>query len=161
MFTMLVKMLYLYYLSIFYYRHSSSSSGTSTIIKSNENKQPTNDPPLEKSNKIEETNESTKNLSQKVDSQNDENVQLGSTHLQINEVLSEFNALMAKYENELKMYQHRESAKYFIQRQERIQQRMTNPSANENEKFLTYVDGFLQELKRFLVIRRISVVEYQ
>ena len=93
---------------------------------------------------------------EKVDSQNDEKVQLQSTHLKINELLSEFNTLTTKFESEMKRH-CKESTRYFEEKQEWIQQRMTNPSADENEKFLTLVDRFLQELKKFLVIRGISV----
>ena len=93
---------------------------------------------------------------EKVDSQNDEKVLLQSTHLKINELLSEFNTLTTKFESEMKRH-CKESTRYFEEKQEWIQQRMTNPSADENEKFLILVDRFLQELKKFLVIRGISV----
>ena len=101
-------------------------------------------------------NESTKNLLQNVDRKKDENVQLGSTLLiqKTTEIFSEFNALMAKFENEMKRH-CKISTRYFVERQERIQERISNLSVDE--KFSTYVDGFLQELKRFLVIRGISV----
>ena len=99
----------------------------------------------------------------KVDNKNDENVhQLGSItekrvwNPHINVLFSEFIALKAKFSDQIKK-ECVITARYFEEKQEMIQYWLINWSVEKiNEKLLTYLDGCLKELKRFLVIRGIS-----
>ena len=75
----------------------------------------------------------------------------------IDEKFSEFKALKAKWEDDIKKAGKHE-AEYFEHTQEMIQHFLDTWSSDKYEKLLTYVDGKIGELDRFLAGRGISVI---
>ena len=128
--------------------------------KSSSDDEPNEDSEEEKAKFNEE---STKNSSQSEVSdtteENDEEKE-DTTNVwneQIYEKFSEYKALKAKWEDDMKKACVH-SVPYFEGRQEMIQHFMDNWSSNKSEKLLTFIDDCFQHLTRHLAIRGISSI---
>ena len=112
-------------------------------------------------NKQENSIESTKNSTQNEandstkERKNDEDTTI-DWNQQINEVFSEYNALMAKYADKMKKV-CKDSTEYFEERPKQVTNWIPNwPADKRMKKLLSFRDGLLQHLKGFLAVRGIS-----
>ena len=140
--------------------HDDSSSSDSDIYNYPEDDADTNLEEEEQPNLIESTKNSAQNeLKNSNSEENDEENKDTPNDLneKINQKFSEFKALKAKWEDDIKKAGKHEAV-YYEEIQEKIQRLLDTWSSDKYEKLLTYVDDKIGDLERFLTGRGISAI---